>query len=125
MSKKRTHKRLIAPDGTPVLTLGGINKVLDISEGGISLESVEDVSTVSSQELFLDLLSNENIITATKVPGKVVWEKIMPILSLPSRVIRKVGVKFGHLTALQRREIKKLVRNYSKEPFYRYEGRVA
>jgi len=103
MLELRENKRLNITEETRALACDKVAKVIDISQGGLSLLFLDDMADSLSGEISLDILCNTKKLDARQIPAKIVWNKDVSVSPTSGLIHKKVGIKFGNLSSTQKK----------------------
>ena len=93
----------------------GKNQVNDISMGGLSFYYIESGHRIGHDQQTVTLLTDRPN-SAIQVPCRIVCDNSTGELIFSNQSVKRRCVKFGRLSAEQKKQIKELIRGYSLEP---------
>lgn len=115
----RKRRRFRVKDGIYVVQgrylSSGKNQINDISMGGLSFYYIESGNRVNRDQQSVTLLTDSPN-SVLHVPCRVVCDDSTGELIFSNQSVKRRCVKFGRLSAAQKKQIKDLIRGYSLRP---------
>jgi hypothetical protein len=93
--EQRKHQRHIPSAKTFVYTPDSFGRIINISEGGFSLQYIDVESPIRRKEIVDILLGN---LSLNRVPVTVVWDSLSESAIKDSLIMSRVGIRFDKLT---------------------------
>ncbi len=104
-AERRFYKRYQAKDGALAFIDSIPGRIVDISEGGMSINYMVFEKEITSS-LMLDIFFNDDKFFLQNIPARVVSEKVKePLTPFSSVVIRRYSIRFGDLSEDQREKL--------------------
>lgn len=93
-----------------------IGKINDINKGGASILYFQS-NGLADEKPFIDIFTSDNSFVLQHIPFRTISDaKIDMQFDLGKAVLRKKGVMFSGLNALQKAELKYFIRTYTVDP---------
>nr|MBF0221688.1 PilZ domain-containing protein [Desulfobulbaceae bacterium] len=112
--ERRQFPRYTVPGKTIAITPHNLGQVLDISLDGCAIKYIGEDTLLNSND-YIDILMKEaknKGFYLEKIPINMVWENSPDFSAFSTIVVKKVGMKFKELSAIQQQELQIFIENY-------------